>query len=207
MNVTTANSATALQFGIYRDGDNNLDQIQSPVIDQAFESSRRDPSIAFDFEDSTARRDFTGVRGPRTESYAIRDGEVDGAVQESREDNASSRAELARFVAHTLDEAQRNGAKTTWIDLVDHGGGDGGELQTSHGIMASDDIAGAIADGVALHAQAHPEDAGRGVDGVVANQCALATTPLRKAPSAVADNRILWRVNLRRRCNRLVSQA
>ena len=28
------------------------------------------------------------------------------------------------------------------------------------------DIAGAVADGVALHAKEHPEDAGRGVDGV-----------------------------------------
>jgi hypothetical protein len=183
MNVTTTNSATALQFGIYRDGDNDLDQIQSPVIDQAFESSPGDPSIAFDVEDFTARRDFTGVRGPRTESYAIRNGEVDGAVQESREGNASSRAELARLVAHTLDEAQRNGAKTTWIDPVDHGGGDGGGLQTSHGIMASDDIAGAIADGVALHAQAHPEDAGRSVDGVVANQCLMATVSFASALS------------------------
>jgi hypothetical protein len=94
-----------LQFGIYRDGDNDLDRIQSPVIDQY--------------------------------------------------------------------EAQRNGAKTTWVDLVDHGGGDGGGLQTRHGIMASDDIAGAIS-GVTMHAKAHPEDAGRGIDGVVANQCQTA---------------------------------
>jgi hypothetical protein len=54
-------SPMPLQFAIYWDGDNNLDQIQSPVIDQAFESSRRDPSIAFDVEDFTARRDFTGT--------------------------------------------------------------------------------------------------------------------------------------------------
>ena len=90
---------------------------------------------------------------------------------------ASSRAVLARFVAHTLDEAQKNDAKTTWIDLVDHGGGDGGGLETSRGVMASDDIAGAIADGVAIHAEAHPEDAGRGVDGVVANEWQIATLP------------------------------
>jgi hypothetical protein len=36
--------------------------------------------------------------------------------------------------------------------------------------MRADDIAGAISDGVSMHAKAHPEDAGRGVDGVVANQ-------------------------------------
>lgn len=36
-------------------------------------------------------------------------------------------------------------------------------------------IAQAIADGVKLHAQAHPEDANRKVDGVVANQCLMAS--------------------------------
>jgi len=41
--------------------------------------------------------------------------------------------------------------------------------------MTMPDIAKAIADGVALHASAHPEDAGRGVDGVVANQCLMDT--------------------------------
>jgi hypothetical protein len=93
------------------------------VIGQAFATSEHDRLVAFDVEDFTKRRDFASTGGPRTESYAIRDGVVEGAVNESREGNASSRAELARFVAHTLDEAQRNGAKTTWVDLVDHGGG------------------------------------------------------------------------------------
>jgi len=58
----------------------------------------------------------------------------------------------------------------TWIDLVDHGGGDGGGLEADsfHGIMPMPQIAQAIAEGVKLHAQEHPEDANRGVDGVVA---------------------------------------
>ncbi len=37
------------------------------------------------------------------------------------------------------------------------------------------DIGKAIADGVAMHAAAHPEDTGRRVDGVVANQCLMDT--------------------------------
>jgi hypothetical protein len=41
--------------------------------------------------------------------------------------------------------------------------------------MAEDDIAGAIRDGIALHARSHPEDAGRRIDGVVANQCLMST--------------------------------
>jgi hypothetical protein len=164
---------TALQFGLYRDGDNNLDTVQSPVIDQAFRVSANDAQIAVTVEDTTARRDFVADGGRRTESYDLRGGEIDGAVRIDAPHDPSSRANLARFVARTLDAAQHNNAKQTWIDLVDHGGGDGGGLESDshHGIMSSTDMAGAIADGIALHAQEHPEDAARTVDGVVANQC------------------------------------
>lgn len=48
---------TALQFGLYRDGDNNPDVVQSPVIDQAFRVSARDKLVAFTVEDTTSRRD------------------------------------------------------------------------------------------------------------------------------------------------------
>ncbi len=172
MSITT----TTLQLGVYRDGENNLDLIQSPVIDQAFAASARDPHLAVTVEDFTARPDFALPGGiVRSESYGIRDGQPDGDVRAAPAGNPSSRAELARFVARTLDDAQRNHAQTTWLDLVDHGGGDGGGLESPFGVMRSDDMAGAVADGVALHARAHPEDAGRRVDGVLANQCLMAT--------------------------------
>jgi hypothetical protein len=168
---------TALQFGIYRDGDNNLDAVQSPVIDQAFRVSAQDGKIAFTVEDTTARRDDIRDGGGRTESYDIRDGQMTAEPQVDAPHDPSSRANLARFVARTLDAAEHNGAKQTWLDLVDHGGGDGGGLQsdTHHAIMSSTDMAGAIADGIALHAKEHPEDAGRTIDGVVANQCLMST--------------------------------
>jgi hypothetical protein len=168
---------TALQFGIYRDGDNNLDRAQSPVIDQAFRVSARDGAIAFNIEDTTARRDEIGDGGKRTESYDVRNGEIQGEPKIDRPHDPSSRANLATFVEHTLDAAERNGAAQTWLDLVDHGGGDGGGLQsdTHNSLMSSTDMAGAIADGIAMHAQEHPEDAGRSIDGVVANQCLMST--------------------------------
>lgn len=174
-----------LQFGVYRDGDNNLDEIQSPTIDQAFAATKRNPGIAVDVEDFTKRGDDFGVRGERrTERYAVRNGALDGDVVQTREANPSARATLATFVAHTLDEAERNGAAQTWVDLVDHGGADAGGLENHLGkLMRSDDMAGAIADGIALHAQAHPEDAGRRVDGVVANQCLMATLGFASALS------------------------
>jgi hypothetical protein len=173
---------TALQFGLYRDGDNNLDSVQSPVIDQAFSTSAADAHIAFNIEDTTARRDFVEDGGKRTESYDLRGGQIDGPVHVDAPHDPSSRENLARFVDRTLDAAERNGAQQTWIDLVDHGGGDGGGLQsdTHQAIMSSTDMAGAIADGIALHAKEHPEDAGRTIDGVVANQCQTGSLSTRR---------------------------
>jgi hypothetical protein len=50
--------------------------------------------------------------------------------------------------------------------------------------MSSTDMAGAIADGIAQHAKEHPDDAGRGIDGVVANQCLMSTLAFAAALSA-----------------------
>jgi hypothetical protein len=179
--VGTANaerSSRALEFGMYRDGDNNLDQIQAVTIAQAVATSKADHSIEFTVEDTTARRGFEPAHILRTESYSVADGTLSNEVAVGRPHDMSARADLTKFVSHVLDNAEKANAKETWLDLIDHGGGDGGGLQSDHGdagIMRIDDIAGAIADGVANHAKAHPEDAGRGIDGVVANQCLMAT--------------------------------
>src|ERR1700694_3856471 len=115
MTLTT----TTLQLGLYRDGENNLDRLQAPLIDQAFAASERDPHLAVTVEDFTARPDFAlPAAVPRTETYAIRDGEVRGDVRTLPDRNPSSRADLARFVARTLDQAEAHHAKATWIDFV-----------------------------------------------------------------------------------------
>ena len=164
-NVSFTPSRRALEFGIYRDGDNNLDSIQESTLSQALQTSARDARIEFTVEDTTKlRSDGDSISsGPlHTEQYTIAGGDV-AQVHVSEAHEMSDEANLARFVARTLDNAQASGAKQTWIDLVDHGGGDGGGLQTAGGkCMSMPDIAKAIADGVALHAAAHPEDAGRG---------------------------------------------
>jgi hypothetical protein len=171
-------SRRTLEFGIYRDGDNNLDSIQESTLSQALQTSARDARIEFTVEDTTKlRSDGDSISsGPlHTEQYTIAGGDV-AHVRVGEAHEMSDEANLARFVASTLDNAQASGAKQTWIDLVDHGGGDGGGLQTGSGkCMSMPDIAKAIADGVALHAAAHPEDAGRSIDGVVANQCLMDT--------------------------------
>ncbi|HET6275201.1 MAG TPA: hypothetical protein VFE16_04590 [Candidatus Cybelea sp.] len=177
-NVTAAPSRRSLEFGIYRDGDNNLDAIQELTLAQALRTSARDGRIEYTVEDTTHLRvgDDAIVSGRlHTEQYTIAGGNVSG-VQTGRGLDMSDEANLAQFVARTLDNAEASGTKQTWIDLVDHGGGDGGGLQTRNGsCMSMPDIAKAIADGVALHAHEHPEDAGRGIDGVVANQCLMDT--------------------------------
>ncbi|MGA8324506.1 MAG: hypothetical protein WB757_00390 [Candidatus Cybelea sp.] len=182
-NITVTPSRRSLEFGIYRDGDNNLDAIQEATLAQALRTSASDGRIEFTIEDTTrlradgvlrqAQDDMAG--GLHTYRYTIADGDV-ANVHVGKADTMSDEANLARFVARTLDNAQASGTKQTWIDLVDHGGGDSGGLETRDGsCMSMPDIAKAIADGVALHAAAHPEDAGRGVDGVVANQCLMDT--------------------------------
>jgi hypothetical protein len=176
--VNAERSSRALEFGMYRDGDNNLDKVQAETIAQAVATSKEDHGIEFTIEDTTSRRGFEPAHVLRTESYTVADGKLSRAIDVSAPHDMSARSELTKFVAHVLDNAEHAGAKETWIDLIDHGGGDGGGLQSDHGdagIMREDDIAGAIADGVALHAKEHPEDAGRKVDGVVANQCLMAT--------------------------------
>ena len=180
--VSLDRKTRALEFGIYRDGDNNLDEIQSIVLDQAVRVSAHAPSIEFSVEDTT------GSDRLATFEYTIADGDKRGVRSEPAR-TMSSRDNLARFVARTLDNADRAGARETWIDLVDHGAGDGGGLEADRSggaprsIMRLDDMAGAIADGVALHAARHPEDANRRVDGVVANECLMATLGFASALS------------------------
>src|SRR5665213_4436199 len=58
----------ALEFGIYRDGDNNLDQIQSRTITQAVAARDEEHAIQFTIEDTTSRRGFEPAHVLRTES-------------------------------------------------------------------------------------------------------------------------------------------
>jgi hypothetical protein len=178
-NVTFTPSRRSLEFGIYRDGDNNLDDIQGATLSQALAVSRNDERIDFTIEDTTSRHGGQ----LHTDRYTIADGSI-GHVQRGPADDMSDERTLTSFVARTLDNAEANGTKQTWIDLVDHGGGDGGGLETGDGsCMSMPDIAKAVADGIAQHAQEHPEDAGRHIDGVVANQCLMDTLGFASALS------------------------
>ena len=85
----------------------------------------RDPSVAFIVEDTTLR----GGGGLRTNDLDIHNGDIANAHIENAHDMASEK-NLTRFVTRTLDNAQRDGAEQTWVELVDHGGGDGSRLTT-----------------------------------------------------------------------------
>lgn len=161
-----------VEFGIYRDGDNNLDDSQAVTLRQALQTSAKDSRIEYSVQDTTS----AGTGELRTDSFTISGGGIAHASVGKAHDMASEK-NLAQFVAQVLDNAESSGAKQTWIELTDHGAGDGGGLEadSTHAIMPMPQIAQAIADGVKLHAQKHPDDAGRGVDGIVANQCLMAS--------------------------------
>ncbi|MGZ3522519.1 MAG: hypothetical protein ACXVAG_16265 [Vulcanimicrobiaceae bacterium] len=145
---------------------------------QALDSSAKDSHIEYTVQDMTS--DGTGML--RTDTLA------DGGVSQGRIDaphDMASPKNLAKFVAHVLDDAEASGAKQTWIELTDHGAGDGGGLEadSARGIMRMPDMANAIAEGVKIHAKEHPEDADRNIDGVVANQCLMASLGFADASS------------------------
>ncbi len=172
MATVNSSSSRAVEFGIYRDGDNNLDESQGVTLRQALQSSAKDSKIEYTVQDTTS----AGTGKLRTDSFTVSDGQIGQASISAPHDMASEK-NLAKFVAHVLDNAEQSGAKQTWIELTDHGAGDGGGLEADscHAIMPMPQIAQGIADGMKLHAQEHPEDAGRKVDGVVANQCLMAS--------------------------------
>jgi len=43
--ISTERTARSLEFGMYRDGDNNLDDIQAVTIGQALKASKSDANI------------------------------------------------------------------------------------------------------------------------------------------------------------------
>lgn len=102
---------------------------------------------------------------------------------------------LAHFVAQSLDNAEKSGAKQTWIDLVDHGAGDGGGLAADSygGIMPMQSIADATAKGEAIDAKEHCEEANRKVDGAVANQYLMSTPGGRRRINNIRLHLILRR--------------
>ena len=176
-----------IQVGVYRDGANNLDRAEYQTIPQAIQTSLLDNTIGETVETTTRLLSKDGQL--RTYNYNVDNGLVTNFSQ-SPERDMSGRAEMANFVAKTLDDAEANHAKQTWLFLVDHGAGDAGGLFTqepdgSLQHMSIDTLAGAIADGIAIHARNHPEDAGRRIDGVVMHECFEGTLTVAETLASV----------------------
>jgi len=184
MEAITLASASAEQhrvvFGVFRDGDNNLDAVQERNVTDFVRETQSNSALKVVAEDTTAIPRAPFKQGElRTEWSTIQNGAQHVVRIESPRD-MSSRSTLAAFVARTLETRSSDPAfknADVWLDLVDHGAGDGGGLQSdSHGgaCMPMEDIAGAIADGRSQFLKAHPgTDAS--VTGVLANQCLMAT--------------------------------
>lgn len=166
-------------FGVYRDGDNNLDAAQERNVTDFVAATAHDKALKVVAEDTTSlSRSPYGVGELRTESSIIENGSQ-RVVRVTSPVDMSDRATLAGFVESTLEAKAsdpRFASAGVWLDLVDHGGGDGGGLEadTSGGFMSIKDMAGAIADGRARFRARHP-GADDTVTGVVANQCLMSS--------------------------------
>lgn len=166
-------------FGVYRDGDNNLDAVQERNVTDFIKTTAGNAALKVLAEDTTRVPHPPFVHGQlRSEWSTIQDG-TQHITRITAPADMADRKSLASFVEQTL-EARANDPKfrtaDVWLDLVDHGGGDGGGLQadSSGGFMSLQDIAGAISDGRAQFHKKFPQ-ADDSVTGVLANQCLMAT--------------------------------
>ncbi len=175
-----------IEVGVYVAGANNLGYIERP-IPELVSVSKGDPSIAFTVEDTGPN---LGVGpGMRTVMFELSNGSLMHVVASEPVD-MSGRAAMANFVTRTLDDAYLHHARETWLVLADHGAGDAGgsftqEPDGSLQHMSVDTLAGAIADGVAIHAQHYPADANRRIDGVVMHECFEGTLTVAETLSRV----------------------
>lgn len=181
MNATTvgATERQPVVFGVYRDGDNNLDEVQERNVTDFIKTTAANPALKVVAEDTTRVAHPPFLRGQLRTEWSTIQGGSQHITRIAAPADMSNRRSLAAFVEQTL-EARVNDPQfhkaDVWIDLVDHGGGDGGGLQadSTGGFMSLEDIAGAIDDGKAAFRKKRPgcDDA---VTGVLANQCLMAT--------------------------------
>ena len=166
-------------FGVYRDGDNNLDEVQERNVTDFIKTTASNPALKVLVEDTTRVSHLPFSRGQlRTEWSTIQNG-TQHITRVTSPTDMSDRRSLAAFVEKTLETRANDPdfhKADVWIDLVDHGGGDGGGLQadSTGGFMSLEDIAGAIGDGKTAFRRKHPS-ADDTVTGVLANQCLMAT--------------------------------
>ena len=183
MDISATAAAGALRhvvFGVYRDGDNNLDAAQERNVTDFVRETRANSALKVVAEDTTALPRAPFRQGDLRTEWSVIQGGAQHVVRIESARDMSSRATLAAFVDRTLEARVSDPAfkgADVWLDLVDHGAGDGGGLQSDAnggGCMPMEDIAGAISDGRSQFLKKHP-GADASVAGVPANQCLMAT--------------------------------
>jgi len=178
--TAAASAAHRVVFGVYRDGDNNLDAAQERNVTDFVRETRANSSLKVVAEDTTAVPRSPFRKGDLRTEWSVIQGGAQHVVRIESARDMSDRATLAAFVDRTLESRASDSAfkgADVWLDLVDHGAGDGGGLQSDAnggGCMSMEDIAGAIADGRQQFLKKHP-GADASVTGVLANQCLMAT--------------------------------
>ena len=116
MQTTSIPSQRTLEFGIYRDGDNNLDASQAAVLRQALDVSAKDSHIAFTVQDTTSR--FSDDL--KTNQYQIADGAVSDAHVDAPHETRNRFA--IRLISRNAGIAGRDDLRMTGTKVRDRGG-------------------------------------------------------------------------------------
>jgi hypothetical protein len=108
-NATFPPARRTLEFGIYRDGDNNLDAVQEATLSQAMRVSETDSRIEFTVEDTTS------LHGGElhTDDYSIAGGTIGHVTRSPAHDMSDEKQ--PRAVRRT--NARRCGGKRRQTDV------------------------------------------------------------------------------------------
>ena len=131
--AAAAGGAHRVVFGVYRDGDNNLDAAQERNVTDFVRETRSNAALKVVAEDTTALPRAPFSKGDLRTEWSVIQGGAQHVVRVESPRDMSSRATLAAFVERTLETRSTDTkfkSADVWLDLVDHGAGDGGGLQS-----------------------------------------------------------------------------
>src|SRR5258708_5363351 len=101
--VGTPGTLSPVVFGVYRDGDNNLDSVQERNVTDFVREPRSDPALKVVAEDTTGVPRAPFRKGDLRTEWSTIEGGAQHVVSIESPRDMSDRASLAAFVNRTLE--------------------------------------------------------------------------------------------------------